>query len=713
MSSGDVTNLDSSEAPKNRVLFIPFTTFIDPTFWSEVNKRKVNEWQLDESPKKIVGNFSTCGRKQITTCTLNLSQDSLSFGSQSDESVPQMPFGMSAMIGVLHLTNTRKQFLQELDRKAILRESAEKVWSTITSKNNEWLESPSLLNYFYLTAWADIKQFTYYYWNCIPVIFYPNDIVEVPSNANELTEDLFKLSVKYLDDSKANGKNCDEPFVILNGNSAKPLKSIDPEDESGKILKSSDVILVFPNPSSVPKQPAWPLRNLLAAVAYLRRDWRSLRVLTLHRSFYGQSYLLNIEWNRPECPVNVDDLKFAGWEKDSNGVLKSKSIDLKSTLDPAKIMEASVDLNLNLIRWRQAPTIQLERFTQLKALVVGSGTLGCNIARCLLGWGVKRFTFLDHATVSYNNPIRQSLFTYDDCLQESGSYNKATAAATALKRIYPSVMVEGIDMKIPMPGHPYSDNEKESVKKVCEELDDLIRSHDAIFLVMDSRESRWLPTLIASVHNKLALTVALGFDSYVVIRHGASHDNETPNDPETSTQTIEQKPEHQPINVSSEVSGSQLGCYFCSDVTAPGNSVVDRTLDQQCTISRSGVSMIASGMAVELIASVLQHPLGQGAPARLAEVDENASLLGATPHQLRGFLSRFHTMTPTVRRFERCTACGTQVRKLYAEKGFDGFLHEVFNDPSILEQVTGLAELQQSANELQLDMLEFDDEESI
>ncbi|KAI1701362.1 thiF family domain-containing protein [Ditylenchus destructor] len=686
MSSGDVTNPDSSESAKNRVLFIPFTTFIDPTFWSEVNKRKVNEWQLDESPKDIVGSFSTCGRKQITTCTLNLSQDSLSFGSQNDESFPPMPFGMSAMTGVLHLTNTRKQFLQEFDRKSILKESAEKVWSTITSKNKEWLESPSLLNSFYLTAWADIKQFTYYYWNCTPVILYPNDIVEVASNANELTEDLFKLSVKYLDDSKAGGKNCDEPFVILNGNLAKPLKSIDPEDESGKILKSEDVILVFPNPSNVPRQPGWPLRNLLAAVAYLRSDWRNLRVLALHRSLYEQSYLLNIEWNRPEDPVNVGDLKFAGWEKDSNGVLKYKSIDLKSTLDPEKIMEASVDLNLNLIRWRQAPTIQLERFTQLKALVVGSGTLGCNIARCLLGWGVKRFTFLDHATVSYNNPIRQSLFTYEDCLQESGSYNKAKAAANALKRIYPSVMVEGIDMKIPMPGHPYSDNEKESVKKVCQQLEDLIRSHDAIFLVMDSRESRWLPTLIASVHNKLALTVALGFDSYVVIRHGASHDN---------------------------MSGSQLGCYFCSDVTAPGNSVVDRTLDQQCTISRSGVSMIASGMAVELIASVLQHPLGQGAPARLAEVDENASLLGATPHQLRGFLSRFHTMTPTVRRFERCTACGTQVRKLYAEKGFDGFLHQVFNDPSILEKVTGLDELQQSANQLQLDMLEFDDEDSI
>jgi ubiquitin-like modifier-activating enzyme ATG7 len=51
-------------------------------------------------------------------------------------------------------------------------------------------------------------------------------------------------------------------------------------------------------------------------------------------------------------------------------------------------------------------------------------------------------------------------------------------------------------MKIPMPGHAASteDSVKEAINDM-NKLDDLIKEHDVIFLLTDSRESRWLPTV--------------------------------------------------------------------------------------------------------------------------------------------------------------------------------------------------------------------------
>lgn len=70
----------------------------------------------------------------------------------------------------------------------------------------------------------------------------------------------------------------------------------------------------------------------------------------------------------------------------------------------------------------------------------------------------------------------------------------------------------------------------------------------------------------------MAISVALGFDCFVVIRHGVSDDDTSEDSKQSQSDP----------NI---VPGSQLGCYFCSDVTAPGNSSVDRTMDQQCTVS--------------------------------------------------------------------------------------------------------------------------------
>jgi len=197
------------------------------------------------------------------------------------------------------------------------------------------------------------------------------------------------------------------------------------------------------------------------------------------------------------------------------------------------------------------PGLDIDTLRSTKALLLGSGTLGCNVARALLGWGIYHITFVDSGNVSYSNPVRQSLFSFADCLD--GGKPKAQAAAESLKLIYPSVTSEGHKLRIPMPGHAVAPSELSEVEASVKKLVDLIDSHDVVFLLTDSRESRWLPTLLCKAKSKLCLNAALGFDSFVVMRHGVAS-TESKSDDDSTTDSLQ-----------------QLGCYFCNDVVAPSD----------------------------------------------------------------------------------------------------------------------------------------------
>ena len=51
---------------------------------------------------------------------------------------------------------------------------------------------------------------------------------------------------------------------------------------------------------------------------------------------------------------------------------------------------------------------------------------------------MRHITLLDNSTVSYSNPVRQSLFTFHDCA--SGGRHKAKAAVESMRLIFPGVV---------------------------------------------------------------------------------------------------------------------------------------------------------------------------------------------------------------------------------------------------------------------------------
>ena len=117
---------------------------------------------------------------------------------------------------------------------------------------------------------------------------------------------------------------------------------------------------------------------------------------------------------------------------------------------------------------------------------------------------------------------------------------------------------------------------------------------------------------------------------------------------------------------------------------------------------------MASATAVELLVSILQHPLGNLAPAETSANENHLTAefetpIGIIPHQIRCFLSRFHTVLPATCAFDKCTGCSPLVIDAYERDGFP-FLLNVFNVPKYLEDMTGLTELQNS-------ILDYDIEE--
>lgn len=56
-----------------------------------------------------------------------------------------------------------------------------------------------------------------------------------------------------------------------------------------------------------------------------------------------------------------------------------------------------------------------------------------------------------------------------------------------------------------MPGHPvnFSETTMAQARQDVEHLEKLISEHDVLFLLMDTRESRWLPTVIAASKRKV------------------------------------------------------------------------------------------------------------------------------------------------------------------------------------------------------------------
>ena len=124
-------------------------------------------------------------------------------------------------------------------------------------------------------------------------------------------------------------------------------------------------------------------------------------------------------------------------------------------------------------------------------------------------------------------------------------------------------------------------------------------------------------------------------------------------------------------------------------------SVTDRTLDQQCTVTRPGVAAIASALLVEILVSIVQHPLGALAPAPISPTQEHGDHpLGIIPHQIRGYLSHFHNAVIRGNSYDCCSACSARIIDAYKLDGWN-FVKRALNEKGYVEDLSGLTGVRQ------------------
>lgn len=493
--------------------FAPWSSDLELSFYASLRSLKINHDKLDSAARKVVGRYELRPTDAPErSCRMQLHGDAFT----SDD----VPLNFYRAEGILRNVNTIEEY-KALETKEIMNRAGKTIWDAIV--DGTIYSCPSLLASFQAIFFADLKRYRFTYHFAFPSLHSdPSwEIVDEVSEGrtklialesrhlvdavqtwrysvdrrqhgfflarrnrrrqtNNTTEagDKHDSSVQSADDDQADAQDTHEAEEVDFNWTIGTLASY--ETDFFKNTDEADRFVCFADPSTFKQYPSLVLRNLLALV---RQRWKlnQLQVLcyrdTHSRRDQSHSMILNLRsLDQTSESQSTMMPKVSGWERNESGALNSRIVDLSGNMDPMQFADQSVDLNIKLMKWRIAPDLDLDVIKNTKCLLLGAGTLGSYVSRNLLGWGVRKITFVDNGRVSYSNPVRQPLFNYNDCL--NGGVYKAERAATALKEIYPGVDSECAVMSVPMLGHPVMDEGK--TRKEYETLERLIDEHDAI-----------------------------------------------------------------------------------------------------------------------------------------------------------------------------------------------------------------------------------------
>ncbi|RUS13392.1 LOW QUALITY PROTEIN: hypothetical protein BC937DRAFT_95397, partial [Endogone sp. FLAS-F59071] len=381
--------------------FAPFSSAVEAPFWHTLADRKLDILKLDDATQPLRAYYST-GHTLDEGLALpaRLCLGTGAFDVSEDQTSGIPPFTFPTM-GSIKNTNTVDDF-KNLDKASFFKEEAEKVrylvqlsrtipehiklrcrfflmyasfcsfldiiWRAIVS--GDAVTQPNLLSHFLLLTYADLKKYKFYYWFGFPALLMEPSWVVGDNGAIKGVEEVWSqneiesLRVNFDAYRDRNLRDGNATYFLVNKSKSSSELSVGRLSEWDTFFNGvteEDRILGFADPSSLPSNPGWPLRNLLVLV---HRQWnvRRIRVLCF-REIQGKrdirqsrmlvaeipglgdekvragvvgtivhridaSFLGGIGYNVVECP------KAVGWEKGVKGNLAPRMADLAPLMDP-------------------------------------------------------------------------------------------------------------------------------------------------------------------------------------------------------------------------------------------------------------------------------------------------------------------------------------------------------------------------------------------
>ena len=157
--------------------FTPFSSCVNPGFWSSFSKVKLEVLGLDETPVNAVGSFANSTPTGVAPI-LNLDWDAL-----KENNPGNTRWDTYLCQGQIFNLNTIEAF-KSCDKVEFLRKRCTDVWAKIC--DGSALDKPSLLNTFAVLMFSDLKKYHYYYWFAFPSFALPAS-VKVHKKVDKIT----------------------------------------------------------------------------------------------------------------------------------------------------------------------------------------------------------------------------------------------------------------------------------------------------------------------------------------------------------------------------------------------------------------------------------------------------------------------------------------------------------------------------------------------